>query len=109
MPVTASREISLTDGRLAEIEWEAPPPLEYPSRLNRYHLCARTRGTLRGTLLYDPPLGTVLPAGEHTLRVHFHSQAEGFRSCAAELSVCVLPAQPRLQWPQPFPIIGETP
>ena len=104
--VSASREILLCAGRPADIEWDDLGPLVYPAKLSRYHLCARTRGVLRGSYTYDPPLGTVLPAGCHTLRVHFESQSEGFRGNSSEWTVTVLPAAAKLQWPQPFPVIG---
>lgn len=109
LPVEGKRLISIFPKKTVSIYWNSPKPLVHPEPLNRGHLCAAlsTPGA-RGPIVYDPPLGTVLPAGRHFLTARFVSESAAFLDSVMNVPVTVLQGTPRLVWPTPYPMIeGE--
>ncbi|NLH75371.1 MAG: hypothetical protein GX456_20185, partial [Verrucomicrobia bacterium] len=62
-------EIELSGPVAAPIVWATPADITYGTALGPSQLNASS--TVQGTFAYDPPAGTVLPAGTHTLSVTF--------------------------------------
>ncbi|MGC8991447.1 MAG: MBG domain-containing protein, partial [Verrucomicrobiia bacterium] len=62
-------ELELSGPVAAPIVWATPADITYGTPLGPTQLNASS--TVQGTFAYDPPAGTVLPAGTHTLSVTF--------------------------------------
>jgi hypothetical protein len=86
----------ITDKAVPQITWPAPAPIVYGSALNSTQLNA-TANT-GGTFTYDPPAGTVLGAGTHTLTVNFQPWIHQYYTPAsASVPITVMPATPSVQ------------
>jgi hypothetical protein len=90
-------------GATPTIDWHAPEPINYGTRLNTTQLNA-TASAL-GTFVYTPGAGYVLPAGTHTLWTTF-TPLEGGNTTPvqAAVSITVAKATPTVNWPTPPPI-----
>ena len=86
------------------ITWSAPSGMTYGMSLGAVQLNAL--GSVPGVLTYDPPAGTVLPAGDHQLSVVLtpNDVANYVGGISAQVIVHVRKAQPTLSWTQPDPI-----
>ena len=70
------------------IQWGAPAAIGYGTALSTTQLAAST--TAAGTLEYTPAVGTVLPAGTHTLTVNFTpSNPAAFTAATKSVSLTV--------------------
>lgn len=66
--------LTVTDRDVPEITWPDPAPITYGTPLSSAQLNATASfngRTVPGSFSYDPPAGTVLPAGTRNLRVTF--------------------------------------
>lgn len=109
LPIGDTREVVCIKRKPVILYWSTPKPLVYPAPLTRGQLCASasTAGA-RGEFLYDPPLGSVLPAGANRLTVTFRSDNMALAHASAEVILTVLPGKPRIVWNAPTPLIeGE--
>ena len=121
----AFSQISLTDFEVIElgwrptvdasapvITWPTPAPIVQGTPLGPEQLSATAAEP--GTFVYDPPAGSVLPPGVHTLTAVFTPSASTVSDAAgtvASVSLIVL-TQPRttpvINWPTPAPIVQGT-
>ena len=71
-----SAPVAVAVNRLTpEVTWPGPVPLFYGFPLSALQLSAVS--TVPGTFVYQPPAGTVLPAGQRQLQVTFHPDDAG--------------------------------
>jgi hypothetical protein len=94
---------------MSQINWPLPAPITFGAPLKNDQLNASS--ATPGTFVYDPPLGTVLSAGDgQNLSVTFTPNDEvNFTSESAAVSIDVLKADPSLSWPTPADIPYDTP
>ena len=85
------------------IEWPTPNPIQCGEPLKSTQLCAAA--SVSGTFEYSPALGTVLPAGTHTLSVTF-TPTDGVNHGITQASVPLDVAKGTLviSWSTPAPI-----
>eukprot|EP01038_Epipyxis_sp_PR26KG_P008865 gene8865-11959_t len=95
--------------------------LYYGDPLTTNHLCARCNNMIsnidnnvaqidvKGMLLYDPPLGTILQTGQHTLTATFiPTDNNNIDSIKQTQTIEILPIQLEIEWILPLHIIyGE--
>ena len=93
---------------MTSIAWATPQPIVYPACLTRVQLNAYVGGAFPGTMEYDPPLNTVLCAGDHVLSVKFHPIEPSRRTSTQTVILTVLPGIARLIWNRPHPIMDGT-
>jgi YD repeat-containing protein len=91
--------------------WNDPAPITAlvalgPAQLNARVLPSGTDPA--GAVTYDPPLGTLLPAGDHELRVSVAATAS-YEAASGSVDIRVTPVTASLQWNNPAPIIYGTP
>jgi hypothetical protein len=79
---------SLTVGQASvDLSWEQPPAVVYGSRLSAKELGAIA--TAAGTFSYEPPLGTLLSAGTHLLKVTFNPDSPSYGAKEAQTQIVV--------------------
>ena len=92
------------------ITWPTPAPIVQGKPLGPEELAATA--DVPGTFAYDPPAGTVLPAGVHTLAATFTPEdTTRYTSTTAYTALTVNPAPkttPVITWPAPKPITAGT-
>lgn len=94
--------------RAPVVTWSAPASIAYGTALDASQLNATA--DVDGWFSYDPPAGTVLAAGTHTLTAHFTpSDTAAYTSANASLSITVVPAASPISWSPPSPIAEGTP
>jgi Flp pilus assembly CpaE family ATPase len=86
------------------IIWPAPAPITYGTALSSAQLNATS--TIPGKFVYNPALGEVLAAGEHTLTVTFApTDATDYSAVQASVPLTVAKAKPTMiNWPTPAAI-----
>ncbi|HTW46852.1 MAG TPA: FG-GAP-like repeat-containing protein [Acidobacteriaceae bacterium] len=90
------------------INWPTPAPITYGTALSAAQLDAT--GSVPGTLNYDPPAGTVLTAGTHTLAVTFTpTDTTDYLPSSTSVSIVVNKATPTITWQNPAAISYGTP
>lgn len=62
------------------LSWLPPAPIRYGTPLSAVHFQAVVVGGVPGTMSYDPPAGTILPVGRHSLKAIFVPTDVGFYS-----------------------------
>jgi len=81
----------------SHITWKEPHDIEFLTVLTDEQLCATCDRS--GTFQYSPPLGTILPSGEHTLLTTFiPDEPNNFKSSTASVSVFVSKPETKLKW-----------
>jgi hypothetical protein len=102
---TVTSTVTLTVKTLPVITWN-PAPIAYPSNINgRLNASAN----VAGTFVYDPPAGTVLTAGTHTLSVTFTpANTAEYATATANVQLQVLKGNPGLSWPNSVWLIYGT-
>jgi FG-GAP-like repeat/Bacterial Ig-like domain (group 3) len=71
---------------------------------------SNTQVVVPGTYAYNPPSGTLLSVGTHTLNVTFTpSNTTGYTSASATNTITVVKATPIITWPTPAAIAVGTP
>jgi hypothetical protein len=85
------------------IVWAAPAAIAFGTALSAAQLNASA--SVPGSFAYAPAMGTVLPAGTHTLSVTFTPAASAGETVAtASVQIVVNPSVPVLSWPNPAAI-----
>jgi sugar lactone lactonase YvrE len=90
------RKVTFPGPRVAPvITWAAPAPIAYGTALSSAQLNATT--TVAGSFVYSPPAGTVLSAGQQTLKVTFTpTDTTDYTTSTASVTLTVSPATPTL-------------
>jgi len=92
----------------ATLTWATPADISYGTELSAAQLDASASAP--GTIIYGPPLGTSLRAGQHTLYADFTPDDTGRYTYAdASVQLNVTPADPGLIWATPAAITYGTP
>ena len=105
--VTASATITVNKGTPA-ITWANPGNIVYGTSLDNSQLNAAS--DVSGVFTYNPPAGTVLNTGTHTLSVTFTPSDSGkYNPASKSVSLNVLQATPQVTWPAISPIVYGTP
>ena len=98
----SSAEVSILVHRATPtILWTISENIVYENVLSEKELCAQTEPFVNGTFEYQPNLGTLLPAGQHTLRVTFQPDlgSSGDYSVAhKEVTLTVQKCVPPIVW-----------
>ena len=89
------------------IAWSTPAQIAYGTPLSASQLNASA--SVPGTLLYSPPIGSVLTAGSHTLTATFTpADLVDYSAATASVSITVTPSASVLTWPTPATIVYGT-
>jgi hypothetical protein len=107
---TATKTVALNVLKATPVvTWPAPADITYGTALGAAQLNATAN--VAGTFVYDPPAGTVLPAGvERILSVTFTpADAANYAPATATVFVTVLRASPPVSWTAPADITYGTP
>jgi YD repeat-containing protein len=107
---TTKTKINVTKGSQL-ILWDDPAPITVLQVLTATQLNASVIGSgsaPTGQLTYDPPLGTLLPAGVSTLRVTVAETAD-YQAASVSADLIVRHVISHLQWAQPAAIVYGTP
>jgi hypothetical protein len=89
------------------LAWPTPAPITSGVPLSDAQLNATA--SVPGTFTYKPAAGDVLTAGRHTLSVTFApTDAAGYTTAQARVSLIVVAATPDIDWPQPAPMTYGT-
>lgn len=87
-------------GEPASVEWYAPEPISYGTRLSAEQLNAVASAP--GKFVYTPGPGYLLPAGTHTLWVTFTPEDAADESpVQSSVSITVSKGTPGIDWPEP--------
>ena len=85
------------------ITWPTPSSIAYGAALSSNQLNAAS--SVPGRFTYTPASGEVLAAGTHTLTATFTpTDATGYATAPASVSLTVTKATPIITWPKPAPI-----
>lgn len=85
------------------ISWPTPAPITYGAALTGTELEASA--SVPGTMLFNPPEGSVPEAGKQTLRVEFTpTDTANYTQAKAEVPLVVNKAKPEITWMPPAPI-----
>jgi hypothetical protein len=106
-PVTKSVVLEVTPAT-ATVTWATPAPVAYGTALSSLQLNART--TAPGAFSYNPPAGTILGVGTHTLKATFVPTTPGnYGSVTANVTLQVIQGTQTISWTNPAAIIYGTP
>ncbi len=95
------------------ILWKSPPFMNFKEELGAEHYEVKavlpakdTNGGVEdepvmGRFYFDPPIGTILDAGEHILTCHFEPYGKNYIPVQMRNSVMVSRCYPRLEWLPP--------
>jgi hypothetical protein len=90
------------------LTWATPTAIAYPTALSATQLNA-TSGTVAGTFVYSPILGTILAPGSQTLSVTFTpTDTTDYNSATASVTLTVTKGTPIITWPTPAAITYPT-
>jgi hypothetical protein len=111
---TASSATYFVVQQVPVVTWPAPAAVTYGTPLSAAQLnaTASSKGIpVSGTFTYSPLAETVLPAGEHTLRVDFvpDDQAAYTSVAGTTVQITVDKATPVITWPAPAAVYQGTP
>jgi hypothetical protein len=105
------QSIKILPKRELKILWFEPEEIVHPEPLSKAQLNATLVGSgskSDGQFYYEPPLGTILDAGDHILQVTFIPVKESFAVARSSVKIKVLQGQARLTWIVPEAILeGE--
>ena len=106
---SASATTTLTVTQAAPvITWGSPAGIVYGTALSGAQLNAS--GSVPGTFVYSPALGTVLEPGTQTLTATFTpNDAVDYRVQVSTVTLTVSPITPSITWAIPAPISYGTP
>ncbi len=103
----ASVSITVTKAKPV-IAWPTPDPITYGTRLSAAQLSATA--SVPGKFIYNPGLGSVLAAGEHTPSVNFTpDDTANYTTARTAVLLTVVKADPLIAWPMPSSISFGTP
>ena len=103
-----SQEITVNKPRTPTMWWQDPDEIIYPEPLGKAQLNARvvTLGCA-GKLVFEPPLWTVLDAGEHVLTATMYPDLVSWTTATISVKIVVKKAIVRLSWGGPFALIEQ--
>ena len=98
---TATTSVTLAVNQATPaITWTSPAAMTYGTALSAVQLNAGS--TVAGTFAYSPALGTVLPAGSHTLSVTFTpADTADYTTATTSVTLAVNQATPAITWTSP--------
>jgi Flp pilus assembly CpaE family ATPase len=107
IPSHASALIVVTKAT-PQIAWNKPEPIVYGTLLsNTQHNAV---ASVSGSFAYNPPVGALLAAGEHTPTLIFTpTETSDYVSAEASTLITVLKAVPSVVWNAPEPIVAGSP
>ena len=89
------------------VSWNNPASITYGTALSATQLDAT--GSVPGTFTYNPPLGTILTAGTHSLTANFvPTDSVDYKSATDAVSIAVSQATPTVTWGAPASIAYGT-
>ncbi len=88
------------------VTWNAPAPIVYGTALGAAQ--SNATGSQPGTFTYNPPAGTVLNAGTHTLQVYFTPTSPNYYGGSWTTTLVVAKRTPVITWSHPAPIVYGT-
>ena len=95
----ASVSITVAKAKPA-LAWPTPDPITYGTRLSATQLSATA--SVPGKFIYNPGLGAVLAAGEHTPSVTFTpTDTANYTTARSAVKLIVAKAEPVIVWPMP--------
>ncbi|MGC1463841.1 MAG: Ig-like domain repeat protein [Terracidiphilus sp.] len=109
-PPSPSATVTLTvnNKTTPTITWATPAAISYGTALSATQLDASS-GAVAGTLVYTPPLGTVLAAGSQTLSVQFTpTDTTTYNTASATVQLTVNKVTPTIAWATPAAITYGT-
>ena len=97
----AQASVSITVAKAKPvIAWPTPDPITYGTRLSAAQL--RATASVPGKFIYNPGLGAVLAAGEHTPLVNFTpNDTANYTTARTAVLLTVVKADPLIAWPMP--------
>jgi hypothetical protein len=104
----SSAAVSITVNQVgSSIVWGNPASITYGTALSATQLDAT--GSVPGVITYNPPLGTVLAAGTHSLTANFvPTDSVDYKSSSDTVSITVSQATPTVTWGAPASITYGT-
>ena len=108
----AQRTVTIAvNATTTSLTWETPEPIEHGTQLGSGQLNAQLTPDAPGAIDYNPPAGTILPAGSgHVLTATFTpDDSERYSSSSTTVTIDVLKADPAVTWNDPDPITYGTP
>jgi hypothetical protein len=103
--VTYQKQIAV-DKQTTTVTWNNPAPIVYGTALSAAQLTATA--SQPGTFSYNPPAGTVLNAGTHTLSVYFTPTSANYYGGNWTVTLVVTKRTPAITWSNPAPIVYGT-
>jgi sugar lactone lactonase YvrE len=103
----ATASVTYTVKGIPTITWPPPADIVYGTALGAAQLNAVA--DVPGSFSYDPPAGTTLGAGAHTLTVTFTPADSGWEVTTTAVPLVVIKATPVLTWAPPSDIVYGTP
>jgi MBG domain-containing protein/VCBS repeat protein len=107
---SASVTINVIQGSQS-ISWASPAPIVYGTPLGGAQLNAVVTASATapiGAVTYDPPAGTILTAGTHTLTVTV-AATPFYTAATKSVQIVVNPGTPIIAWPAPSAIVYGAP
>jgi len=106
---TASTSVTtVVEPIVPTITWPAPAPITYGTALSSAQLFATA--SVPGSFTFNPPVGTLLPAGTATLTATFTpNNTVEYATASASVQLVVNKATPVIAWPTPSAITTGTP
>ena len=107
LSATASMPYRVRPKKIPQLHYPQPPSIVHPFPLNKLQLNASVRGGgyFRGSWEYNPPFGTILPAGTHTITATFIPDRPTVRVTSISVQLEVEQGMSRLVWNTPAPLI----
>jgi hypothetical protein len=104
----SSASATITVAKAAQtISWATPAPITYGTPLSATQL--NSTSNIPGTIVYDPPAGTILTAGTRTLTATFTpNDTANYNTVSGTVSLTVLKAAPTVTWSAPSNITYGT-
>jgi len=105
---TFSASVALTVNQVVSVlSWTNPAPITYGTPLSATQLNATA--SVPGAFAYTPALGSIVPAGSHTLSVTFTpSDATDYTTVSTSVTLAVSQATPQITWATPAAITYGT-
>lgn len=103
--VTAQKQITVAR-QTTTVTWNEPALIVYGTSLSAAQLNATA--SQAGTFTYDPPLGTVLSAGPHSLSVNFVPDSPNYSGGSGSVTLLVVKRTPAITWNNPAAIVYGT-
>ena len=105
-----SQTIIVAKPRTPALFWAEPDEIRHTEPLSKAQLNARCSSVgVSGKLIYEPPLETVLPAGNNVLKVTFIPDSVAWIKETTTVSIIVQKAKANLKWSEPSALMENRP